>query len=614
MNIQKKIAIYSAAPFFLALCLASSIVWKKYLELQATHLLSKSISQASIASDLVTSLQKERGLTSMYLGNNNAQGKEEMLQQRTISGQLIASYQSFLEQESGRKPRDDAFSGLTHDLTQLRDLIDGEKIGRLDTLQSYTKIVRKVLQLVMMAINSETIENLGKKLTNVIILLEAQENTALLRGALAGTFAADVPINLEQVLASLALNIGIIDNLKSPVMSLGPGEQTTLNAILSSDSWIFLQKATQSLLQNFGRGNFGINSAQFFAEATSVISEIINLQQREKVATIQTIQQLNVEKTLEIKIYLAVFVIFTVILTFALWIFARKLNLFAASLIKSNKVVLTATSKTVSDNKNLAVRTGEQAASLEETSATLEEITATVKQTADNSTNANSMTNKVVDLTATGLDLAIQTRSAMLEISDSSKKISEIITLIDDIAFQTNILAINAAIEAAKAGDQGKGFAVVAIEVRDLAQKVVEATKDIKTLINSTQQKVKRGENLVESSNQQLQEVSDGIRSVADIIGEISNATKEQSIAVEQINIAVSQLDNVTQKNSAMVEEINAASHQMLVEVQSMNEMINLHFGKAKQVAVAEEEEDQIHQVDRWRTEKAPAEKLSNLS
>jgi methyl-accepting chemotaxis protein len=212
---------------------------------------------------------------------------------------------------------------------------------------------------------------------------------------------------------------------------------------------------------------------------------------------------------------------------------------------------------------DLSQRTEEQAASLEETSASMEEISSTVRKNAENARQANEFaveTNRVAERSGAVVNDAV---GAMARIEDSSRKISEIIGVIDEIARQTNLLALNAAVEAARAGEAGRGFAVVASEVRTLAQRSSQAAKDIKDLITSSNSQVKDGVDLVNKAGESLNEIRTSIKKVADIVGDIANASMEQSTGVEQINKALAQMDEVTQQNSALVEE-NAATAKTL--------------------------------------------------
>ena len=211
-------------------------------------------------------------------------------------------------------------------------------------------------------------------------------------------------------------------------------------------------------------------------------------------------------------------------------------------------------------NTDLSSRTEQQAASLEETAASMEQLASTVKQNADNARQANQLAASASDVAERGGSAVSEVVNTMHDISASSRKISEIVSVIDGIAFQTNILALNAAVEAARAGEQGKGFAVVAGEVRSLAQRSAQAAKEIKGLIEDSVSKVGAGSQQVERAGATMQEIVASVKRVTDIMGEISAASDEQSSGIDQVNRAVSQMDEVTQQNAALVEEAAAAA------------------------------------------------------
>ncbi|MGH8136683.1 MAG: methyl-accepting chemotaxis protein [Steroidobacteraceae bacterium] len=226
-------------------------------------------------------------------------------------------------------------------------------------------------------------------------------------------------------------------------------------------------------------------------------------------------------------------------------------------------------------NANLSQRTEEQSSSLEETASSMEEMTTTVKQNADNAGQANQLAMAARDQAEKGGSVVNQAVKAMADINDASRKISDIIGVIDDIAFQTNLLALNAAVEAARAGEQGRGFAVVASEVRSLAGRSATAAKEIKELIQDSVRKVEGGSVLVTQSGQTLEKIVAAVKKVSDIVAEIAAASREQSSGIEQVNRAVMQMDELTQQNAALVEQATAASQTMAEQVRGLNQMLD---------------------------------------
>jgi len=242
--------------------------------------------------------------------------------------------------------------------------------------------------------------------------------------------------------------------------------------------------------------------------------------------------------------------------------------------IRSSAASMSTSAKEVAlANQDLSRRTESQASSLEETASSMEEMTATVQQNADNARKASQLAVSAREQAQDGGQVVDRAVDAMRAISESSKKIADIIGVIDEIAFQTNLLALNAAVEAARAGDQGRGFAVVASEVRNLAQRSAGAAKEIKALIQDSLDKVDDGSNLVNQSGSQLQEIVNSVKKVSDIIAEIAAASEEQSAGIGQVNQAVAEMDHGTQQNAAMVEEAAAASDSMQQQSRALLEL-----------------------------------------
>ena len=236
----------------------------------------------------------------------------------------------------------------------------------------------------------------------------------------------------------------------------------------------------------------------------------------------------------------------------------------------------TASSEIASGNQDLSARTEQAASNLEETAASMEELTSTVSQSADAARQANQLAASASEIAVRGGQVVSQVVTTMEEINQSSKKINDIIGVIDGIAFQTNILALNAAVEAARAGEQGRGFAVVAAEVRNLAQRSAEAAKEIKGLIGTSVDKVEAGSRLVADAGQTMSEIVGSVQRVSDIIGEITAASGEQSDGIAQVNTAVNQLDQMTQQNAALVEESAAAAESLKDQAMKLAQVVQV--------------------------------------
>ncbi|GME34278.1 MULTISPECIES: methyl-accepting chemotaxis protein [unclassified Pantoea] len=232
--------------------------------------------------------------------------------------------------------------------------------------------------------------------------------------------------------------------------------------------------------------------------------------------------------------------------------------------VGDSALAITAASREIaSGNANLSSRTEDQASSIVETAASMEQLTGTVRQNADNATHANQLAGDASQVAARGTEVVRQVVTTMGEIHHSSRKVVDIISVIDSIAFQTNILALNAAVEAARAGEQGRGFAVVASEVRNLAQRSANSAREIKKLIEESVANIDTGSALVEQAGQTMDELMQGVSSVTTLMSEIMSASREQSMGIEQVNVAITQLDGTTQQNAVLVEQVSAAAQAM---------------------------------------------------
>ncbi|HEY3333094.1 MAG TPA: methyl-accepting chemotaxis protein [Capsulimonadaceae bacterium] len=292
-------------------------------------------------------------------------------------------------------------------------------------------------------------------------------------------------------------------------------------------------------------------------------------------------------------------------------------QLIAQTRATANSVAAGATELT-SGTTDLSHRTSEQASSLEETAASMEEMTGIVKGSAESAARASAMANSARDIAAGGGETVVSAVASMDEINAASRRIADIISVIDEIAFQTNLLALNAAVEAARVGEQGRGFAVVASEVRNLAGRSSTAAKEIKSLVNDTVNKVRVGSDLVNASGRQLHDIVTAVEEVAAIVSEISAASQEQSAGIEQVNKAIVQMDHITQQNAALVEEATAASSSMAQQSTELQGLVSrfvlMDTGQPAQHSTKPQFAQPVKQVANGATKLTVKDEKPNLS
>jgi len=260
----------------------------------------------------------------------------------------------------------------------------------------------------------------------------------------------------------------------------------------------------------------------------------------------------------------------------AMSMMTANLSTLVSKIRAGTSVTATGISELAAGNGDLSQRTEQQASALEETASSMEELTSTVKQNADNAHQANQLAAGASAIAVKGGEVVAQAVTSMYSINDSSKKIADIIGVIDSIAFQTNILALNAAVEAARAGEQGRGFAVVASEVRTLAQRSAAAAREIKTLITDSVTRVEDGTRLVDEAGKAMEQIVTSVKQVTDIVAGIAAASQEQTSGIEQVNQAIMQMDQMTQQNAALVEQAAAAAESMQDQAQSLSRAVSI--------------------------------------
>jgi len=566
--------------------------------------------------NLAHELQKERGMTAGFLNSNGVKFANELPAQRNTSdrkiGELKKEVSDLYLDEFGADMKNsilDATKGL-EELDAKRNAVSAQAISSLEVLGYYTKAIDKMLRIPEKAAALSSDTGTARLSSAYAALLLAKEYAGQERAALTGVFAADkfTPESLVRALSvysSQKVFLMYFENFasdeqqefyKSKIRGVAVEEVAAIekNAFdklqetslgMDSGHWFKVMtdkiellkevedKLASDLLELTGKNRNAARAMAYLYLVIAIAGTLVTLLfslylirsllqqiggEPEYAASIaQRIATGDLTASVETKVK------DQTSLLFAMRRMSESLVNIVGEVRGATETINTASSEIAQGNTDLSQRTEEQASSLEEIASSMEQLTATVKQNADNAKQANQLAANASDVAVKGGKAVGDVVQTMASISASSKKIVDIIAVIDGIAFQTNILALNAAVEAARAGEQGRGFAVVASEVRNLAQRSATAAKEIKILIGDSVSKVGAGSKQVDHAGETMSEVVVAVKRVTDIMEEIAAASNEQSLGIEQINQAVAQMDQVTQQNAALVEEAAAAADAM---------------------------------------------------
>jgi methyl-accepting chemotaxis protein len=622
LKMRTKLILIAAIPLLGLLYFSISSIIEKASVSREMGKLESLVGLSVKIGDLAHELQKERGMTAGFLGSQGVKFSSELPTQRAVTDKKIGDFKqelfSFNADQFGAQLKNSLgeVSKNIEGLGAKRSAVSALGIPAPEALGYYTKTIGSSLDIPSQVSTLSSDSYISRLASSYIWLLQAKERAGQERAVLAGVFASDkfapglfvkfLSISSSQEVYVSIFNSYAIDDQKAFYKNKISGSVVDEVNVIK-----------KTAIENAGEKSLGIDSAKWFKAATDKINLLKEVEDKLSGDLLQTAGKLKsgaqalmvfyivlAALLLLITLFIAVYIIRGLLrqiggepdyaaeavhkisagdlstdlvinagdsssLLYSMKVMQDNLRSLISEIKDSTDTIHTAAKEISAGNSDLSQRTEEQASSLEETASSMEELTSTVKQNAENAKHANQLAIAASGVAGKGGAVVGQVVGTMDSINESSRKIVDIISVIDGIAFQTNILALNAAVEAARAGEQGRGFAVVASEVRNLAQRSAAAAKEIKTLIGDSVEKVEGGSKLVAQAGQTMEEIVTSIHRVTDIMSEITIASAEQSQGIEQINQAITQMDEVTQQNAALVEEAAAAAESL--EEQSQN-------------------------------------------
>lgn len=618
-----KFALVMVLPMLALIWLAMEGVLERQSALRELNRLYAMTELAQHAGDWVHQIQLERGMTAGFLGSDGQSFGARLKQQRP---NVDAAAQAFHEQRTALS--DDVLSDTAREelaqlnrqwerTAQIRNEVDNLDIATSEVLSHYTGINSQLMSFVGALAQLTHEGEISRQLAAYYNLLEAKDLAGIERAMLSNAFGADgmTPERLRNYLSLLGEEQAFL----SAFRALSPPDvREALNQALSGPEIERLIERRELAISQFDTGGYNVDPEEWFEWQTVKIGRLKALEDDVSTAIITATAEIRSSVRLALWRYITLSILTSVVAIIAAVLmvrattrplnralqsiatrgndltqrlevkgsdeFAKLYRAFndasadterlVAEVKRNAQSVEVASGEIAQGNQDLAQRTEEQSASLVQTASSLEEITATVRQSADNAHEAQRMTNDVAHEAQSAVSLAASAQDAVQQIHQANDQVTTIITAIDNIAFQTNLLALNASVEAARAGEHGRGFAVVAAEVRKLASRSAEEANQIRKLIDNNVAKISEGQSLVNSTSDTLGTISQRVQKVANLVGEMTAATTEQSSGIEEINRAMMQLEEVTQQNAALVEEVAAASRSLDEQAEDMAEMI----------------------------------------
>lgn len=529
-----------------------------------------------VNSDLIHEIQIERAQTALYLGGKITVSQLEEQHQRVLDKwNAVASQLQKVQVESTAAR---IFADVQRDLAKFRDQVRSKSIEPPEATRQITSLIAQLIQTDILVASDETLNGMEMSLLSLAMLEMGKEYGGRLRAGMLNVLSSNRSLSAQQVSQLESLRSGIHVNLDSPAMMISPKAKEQLHAFKQSAEWGLVQELYAKVVNKATEGNYNEDPQKFYQMITKALNSLGSIVKFEVHQVDSQIQTLHTQMLRSFGFTLAVIMVLLVAVVILAMIMIRSLTKAlqqtVGSLAESAETISSGSQQLTSASQQVASGAVESASSLEEVVASMEELNSIVTQNSQRAKHAAELSKEGRRVAESGKMEIELLMAAMSEIAQSSKRIEEIINVIDDIAFQTNLLALNAAVEAARAGEQGKGFAVVAEAVRSLAQRSAVAAKDVAGLIQDSAVKVGEGTARADSSGGVLTKILATIGNVSQINTEIAHASEEQATGLSQISKAINELDSATQQNASAAEEVSAFSDQMSHQAVGIHDLV----------------------------------------
>lgn len=525
----------------------------------------------SAISEVVHEIQIERGKTTGFLSKNISE--QELLTHRLVVDEKVAALQALLKAEDPEK----TFS-LPQDLREIREMVSsGAETSKI--VSTFRDSIMALIEAQVLISKNATLDGLEMQLLGINMLELAKEYAGRARATLSPIFGAKKPLTVQQVVFLEDLRSRIYSHLQTPVLELSSEGKQRVADFLGDLVWKKVELGFEDAFTEALSGNFKNEPQQFFRDATQSIDALREIVKAELSSVSIKSGKIRADSSRDMWTTLVLLSCsLLIVAALSLWIIRGitvPIDQAVSGLNSASESIAMSSSQVTEASQQVSAGAVESASALEEIVASIEELSSIVKQNAERASVAAKLSTEGCDSAEAGRSEMLMLIGAMADISKSSRRIEEIINVIDDIAFQTNLLALNASVEAARAGDQGKGFAVVAEAVRALAQRSASAAKDIGELIKESVEQVDNGSKVAESSEGALSSIMEVIRKIAVLNNEIAVASSEQSSGIQQISKAMNELDLSTQSNASVAEEVSASANQMNGQVEGIGNLVS---------------------------------------